>query len=145
MKKTIWVIATGWAKRVLPAFLVLLLFAAPSFGQSGRGSSNAQLSGNVVDLTPGAVIPGYYIIVLRDTVADPAAVATELARVHGLGLGHVYSHALKGFSAQVPASRLNALGRDPRVQFIEADQTARTFAQTTPTGIRRIFAPDDGR
>jgi len=143
MRKPTWAIAMGWAKRVLPVLLALLLFATPSFGQSGRGPGNAPLSGNVVDLTPGAVIPGQYIIVLHDTVADPAAVADELARTHGLGLGHVYSHALKGFSARVPAGRLNALSRDPRVQFIEADQTARTFAQTIPTGIRRIFAPSN--
>jgi len=139
---------SGSASYVLPALLVLLLSAAPSFGQSGdsqsgNGHGPAQPSDNVVELTPGAVIPDQYIVVLHDEVTNHGATAQELTRTHGLGLRHVYSHVLKGFAARVPAGRLNALGRDPRVKLIEADQTVQVFAQTTPTGIRRIFAPDN--
>lgn len=133
----------GWSRRVLPALLVLLVFAAPSFGQTGRGPGTAQPAGNVVELSGGVVVPGQYIIVLQDTVANPAAVASDLARIHGLGVRSVYAHALKGFSAQVPDGRLNALGRDPRVKYIEADQTVQAYGQTIPTGIRRIGAPNN--
>jgi subtilisin family serine protease len=39
-----------------------------------------------------------------------------------------------------PRGRLNALRRDPRVAYVEADQVVSVAAQTTPTGVRRIFA-----
>ncbi len=96
-------------------------------------------------------IPDSYIVVLKDDVAAPAAVASEMARRHGLALAHIYSHALKGFSATIPAGRLNALKNDSRVLFISQDHLVNALAkptptptpvpqpaETLPTGIRRI-------
>jgi len=89
----------------------------------------------------GAVrAPGQYIVVLKDNAADPAAEADRLARVHGLGLGHVYGAALKGFAATVPAARLRALVQDPGVQYVEPDQTVSADTQTLPRGIDRAEA-----
>ena len=123
---------------LIAAALLAATLATPSFAQNDRGAPPQR--DNVVDVLPGAIVPGQYIVVLKDDVGNPAAVANEMARTHGLALGVVYSHALKGFAAQVPAGAVNALSRDPRVKYIEADQTARAFAQKVPTGIRRIFA-----
>lgn len=92
---------------------------------------------------PSQVVPGRYIVVLHDNVPSAAAVASELEARHGLGVTQVYEHALKGFAAAVPAGRLAALQRDPRVAFVEADQTVQIFAQTVPTGVRRIFADEN--
>jgi subtilisin family serine protease len=93
-----------------------------------------------------------YIVVLNDDV-DADAAAHEMAQVHGLGLGHVYEHALKGFSARIPAARLDRLRLDARVASITLDQlvsiehttttTTTTVApgggsQVVPTGIARI-------
>lgn len=86
------------------------------------------------------VVPGRYIVVLRDDVPSAAAVARDLAARHGVAVSHVYEAALKGFAADVPAGRLLALQLDPRVSFVEPDQTAHTFAQLAPTGVQRIFA-----
>ena len=133
---------SDWFKRVFLGIAVLgLLAAAPAQAQNGRGQGHgAGASADVVQLRPLGVVPGQYIVVLRDDVGDPRAVANALARAHGLGLGLVYSSALKGFSARVPGRALDALARDPRVDYIEADQWVQTFAQTVPTGIQRIFA-----
>ena len=72
-------------------------------------------------LKAGERIPGQYIVVFVDGV-NPSAVANEMAGEHGLRLLHVYSHALNGFAAQVPEGRLQALEKDPRVAFVEADR-----------------------
>lgn len=83
--------------------------------------------------------PPTYIIVFNQGVNVDAA-ASDLSRAHGLTATHVYRYALKGMAAVVPANRLNALGRDPRIAYIEADQEVSLFAQTVPTGVQRIFA-----
>ncbi len=85
-------------------------------------------------------VPGRYIVVLRDDVPAAGAVAADLASRLGLGVTHVFEHALKGFAGSVPSGLLAVLQADPRVAYIEADQTVFAFAQTVPTGIRRIFA-----
>src|SRR5262245_66693733 len=56
-------------------------------------------------------VPDQYIIKLRPN-EHAADVANEMALSHGLGVGHVYRHALNGFSARVPQGRLNHLLSD---------------------------------
>lgn len=67
-------------------------------------------------------IPDQYIIVLNDDARNVPDVAADMARGHGLTRGFMYQHSIKGFSATVPAGRLNALRRDPRVKYIEQDR-----------------------
>jgi len=71
------------------------------------------------------------IVVLKDGT-NPAAVAADHAARYGLDVGFVYRHALKGYSAIVPAGSLGALRADARVAFVEADSTV--YATTTQTG-----------
>ena len=102
-----------WFTRIFVSFALLgLLAMVPAEAQNGRNQGNGA-GGNVVNLRAGQVIPGQYIVVMHDDVANPAAVANEMALAHGLGLGHVYGHALKGFSATFPAGAVAALSRDP--------------------------------
>jgi len=72
------------------------------------------------------VIPGQYIVVFNDDVADPPGLARALAVRHGFQVDRTYSHALKGFSLHLPPSArdavLEALSRNPRVNFIEQDR-----------------------
>lgn len=82
-----------------------------------------------------ARIPGQYIVVLKSSVNGVPEVAAEMSRSHGLGVEHVYSSALKGFSAQIPEARLNNVLADPRVEYIEEDQEVFACAQTLPWGI----------
>jgi subtilisin len=80
-----------------------------------------------------------YIIVFKDTV-DVHDAVPGLEQAFGLQAGFVYQHALKGMSAVVPAGRLAALQRDPRVAYVVEDMERSISAQDMPTGIQRIFA-----
>ncbi|MFQ5523737.1 MAG: S8 family serine peptidase [Acidimicrobiia bacterium] len=92
---------------------------------------------------PAADAPQRVIVVLDDTVPNPAAAAAEIAAAHRGQVGFVYSSALKGFSATLPAKAAAAVQRDPRVVSVEPDQVVSLYAQTVPTGIQRIFADDN--
>ena len=79
-------------------------------------------------------------MVLKDNVGNPQDVANEMARTHGLSVEHVYTTALKGFSATIPQARLDKVKGDGRVQFVSGDRIVEAFTQTTPTGISRVNA-----
>jgi subtilisin len=83
-----------------------------------------------------------YIIVFNDTV-DVSITVPSIAKAHGLEVGYVYEHALKGMSAQIPAGKLTALLKDPRVAYVVEDMQRSINAQTVPTGIQRIFADEN--
>jgi subtilisin family serine protease len=68
-----------------------------------------------------AEAPQRYIVVLKDHVAEPGAVAGEHARRHRAEVRHVYGSALKGYAAAIPGSELGALRSDPRVAYVEPD------------------------
>ncbi|MCH9018112.1 MAG: S8 family serine peptidase, partial [Chloroflexi bacterium] len=78
-----------------------------------------------------------HIIVFNEGV-DARDAAGSLANAHGLSVNNVYTHALSGMAAVVPAGRLNALANDPRVAFVEANQVVEAF--DIPTGIERVNA-----
>ena len=77
------------------------------------------------------VSPQGYIVVLKPG-ANPAAVAAEHTVRLGVQVGFVYTQALQGYSALVPAAAVSALRNDARVAYIERDQPVR--ALTTQTG-----------
>jgi len=104
------------------------------------GWTAAALAAGPTTLHPQGVIAGHYIVVLKPEAGKPAAVAAELGRAHRFEIGFVYSHALRGFSAELPPAAAAALARNPLVRSIEPDRTVRIMAQTIPTGIERIFA-----
>ncbi len=80
------------------------------------------------------------IVVFNDSVTNPAEAAADLASVHGAQIGFVYSHALRGFSATLPARAVASLQRSPQVAWVEVDQEVHLYTQEIPTGIQRIFA-----
>ena len=75
--------------------------------------------------------PQGYIVVLKPG-NNPGLVAAVHAVRLGLQISFVYTNALQGYSALVPAAALDALRNDARVAYIERDQTVR--AVTTQTG-----------
>src|SRR3989449_1703798 len=89
-------------------------------------------------------VPGQYIVVLRDNVADPAALANELVTAAGGSLLRVYTSAIKGFAAQLSGPAAAALEGNPLVAYVEADQVMRTDvtqsmdANGDPWGLDRI-------
>lgn len=69
--------------------------------------------------------------------------AQELSQRHNGQLQFVYEHALKGFSAQVPAGEVAGISHDPRVAFVEVDQVVHAFGEV-PTGVDRIEVDKNG-
>src|ERR671937_1279199 len=82
--------------------------------------------------SPRASDRASYIVVLKSSVANPAAVAQEQAARFGGTVTYVYSHALKGYSLTVPAAAVAGIAADPRVDYVEADGVM--TADTTQTG-----------
>jgi hypothetical protein len=110
----------------------LQVAAAGFYGLFGTFALSSTLpSAQAQGLRPNNV-PGQYIVVLKDQVANTGAAAGQLARHHGLGLGHVYGAAIKGFAATIPDGRVNAVAADPLVKYVEPDGivTADPSAQT---------------
>ncbi len=102
-------------------------------------------------------IPGQYIVVFKDSVTDADVTSDEISKKEGLGRQDVYTHVIKGFSANIPDSKLQKIKDDPRVAFITQDREINAFdrpqtqarvtaspsqpAQKIPTGVSRINAP----
>ncbi|MDH3300269.1 MAG: S8 family serine peptidase [Acidimicrobiia bacterium] len=95
------------------------------------------LTTSIADAAPPA--GERYIVVFKDDVDVDVAVPA-VAKAHGLTVGHVYRHALKGMSVTAPEGRLNALERNPNVAYVEVDDVVQLAAHAIPTGIRRINA-----
>ena len=90
--------------------------------------------------SPSASDRASYIVVLKDSVANPAAVAQEHAARFGGSVTHVYSHALKGYSLTLPSAAAARIAADPRVTSVEPDgvMTADTTQTGATWGIDRI-------
>lgn len=83
---------------------------------------------------------GRYIVVLKDDAPAPERSANGMARRYGLGVGFVYRHALKGFSATIPGERLEMVRADGRVDYVERDGTMSAVAQRVPWGVDQVEA-----
>ena len=89
-------------------------------------------------------VPGQYIVVFTNAVADPSGLARALVNTHGGSLRHAYTSALKGFAARLPDAAVAALRRNPLVAYVEPDQVVRTDATQSmdgngdPWGLDRI-------
>src|SRR5213076_1498489 len=68
------------------------------------------------------VIPGQYIVVFRDTVADPAGLARAIVNAQGGTLLHSYARALQGFAARLPDAAVTALQQDTLIAYVEPDR-----------------------
>jgi subtilisin family serine protease len=90
--------------------------------------------------SPQGDTPGRYIVVLNDDVSRPAQVASEHASENAAQVGFVYRHAIKGYSAAIPESRLETIKDDSRVDYVEPDGLATAVAQTLPWGINKTDA-----
>lgn len=95
-------------------------------------------------------IPDRYIVVLNDSVRSPGAVADEHARKDGARVSNVFSHALKGYAATIPANRVDDVRNDPRVAAVTPDYEVHALGtaplapgDSIPTGILREGAAAD--
>src|SRR2546428_3785738 len=65
-------------------------------------------------------VPGQYIVVLQDNVADPATVTRDLVSSAGGALLHVYTSAIKGFAARLSPPAAAALSGHPLGPYVRA-------------------------
>jgi subtilisin len=112
---------------------------------SGLQESSARGAG-------GRVIPGEYIVVLKDEAeqsaqgaergrVNAAQVASELTQEKSVEeVSHVYQNALKGFAGKIPQGKVEEVRSDPRVEFVAQDREVRASAQTLPNGVNRVEA-----
>ncbi|HLL53769.1 MAG TPA: S8 family serine peptidase [Myxococcaceae bacterium] len=102
--------------------------------------------GQVAELlrSPNAV-RDEYIVTFREDMKEvaqrgSAAIGREIAAQHGGQVLYVYEHALKGFAVRMPAARVEALQKDPRVLRVEENGYVQAVAtQSNATwGIDRV-------
>jgi PKD repeat protein len=100
--------------------------SAPSFSQSQAGEA----------------IPGQYIVVFHNGVADAPGLARRLAQQQGGEAFYTYEHALKGFAFRGSGQAAEALARNSNVAYVEQDQVMQAIAtQAGATwGLDRIDA-----
>jgi subtilisin family serine protease len=73
-----------------------------------------------------------------DTEVGGAVQALESRR--GFRAEHVFSHAVRGFSARLTARQIDELENDSNVAYVEPDGTMSVIAQTLPWGIDKVNA-----
>ena len=85
---------------------------------------------------------GRYIVVLHDTASVDQVVADHGAL--GAQVGHIYRHALRGYSASLPEALRTRLLSDPRVALVERDSVMSVYATQSPAtwGIDRADQRD---
>src|SRR5215204_5792512 len=98
------------------------------------------LSAGMALTQPPENASGSYIVVLKNSVDNPAQAADEISRRNNAEVGFVYRNALKGFSAVIPNSRVAEVRADARVDYVERDGTMKAVAATLPGGIDSIDA-----
>lgn len=80
------------------------------------------------------------IVVFQPGARDVAELSNRLAGAWGRAPSFVYTTALQGFAAELPAAAREALAQNPLVAYVEDDPVRTITAQNVPTGIRRMFA-----
>lgn len=138
---------------VSTAMAAALLAVAPQTFAQGKGFSAEELES----------VRDSYIFVFKDSVgkSDVRGKADEIVRGAGGTRGHVYTTALRGFSAKMSAQAAEKVAaNNPNIAYYEKDQVAYALgkpsasgkpggggsqpAQTTPWGITRVGGPRDG-
>jgi hypothetical protein len=131
-------------RKVLGITGALVLVAVGAFVADGTGAGAGNGGGNDK--------AGRYIVVLEDG-SDAGSVAAEHGRRFGVGVGAVYSHALKGYAGTMSSGAAAKVAGAPGVAYVEADQTvtvsapknsggdvSAAAAQVVPWGIDRVDA-----
>jgi PKD repeat protein len=88
-----------------------------------------------------AVIPGQYIVVFRDTVADPVGLAQSLVNAQSGTLLHSYTSALQGFAARLSDAAVAALRQNALIAYVEPDRAGRvpsTWLMAASRGRQRL-------
>src|SRR5205809_7823508 len=112
------------AALLIAIVLGLMLFASsPTQSQEQKGQGQKDKL-----LRKANKIANHYIVVLDDAVVGEKGmfsiapyIAEDMAAQHGGKVGHVYQHALNGFSVEMSEKEAEALSQDYRVAYVEED------------------------
>jgi subtilisin family serine protease len=140
----------GTKRVVVPVVVVGMIgMAAMPFSQAA------------VDRGASGIVPGQYIIVMKDGVADGTdMVADQLERSHRIRTEARFYRVLRGFTATLSDAQLAEVKNDPRIAAVVPDRIVEAFgptrlapsfsrvtvpqpAQVVPTGVARIGAATD--
>jgi subtilisin family serine protease len=140
-----------FARKTIPLILMLALtgLAVPGCTDDGgpaEPTAGPGLSPTASLPSPAAsrVIPGSYIVVFKPEVRDVPGLARRLVDAAGGTLRFTYTAALPGFAADLPEQAVEALRRNPNVDYVEADAVVEHFgggtqpAPPAPWGLDRV-------
>jgi subtilisin family serine protease len=113
-------------------------FARPAVGLAALVTLAVVVAGSAQ-----AAPQGTYVVALKPGPGKVRSAADGLARAHGGAVGFVYEHALHGFSMRMSEQAAAAVARSPLVAYVEADQEYGVAAQSMPTGVARVGAPQN--
>jgi subtilisin family serine protease len=74
--------------------------------------------------------PGTYVVVLKDSVADPRVDSADHSRRYGIHPNAVFVHAIRGYAADMTPVQAAAVEANPGVQFVVPDRKAKLAAGT---------------
>ncbi len=136
MRRAILLLAVIGAAVLLATGVALAQQTTPDRGQ--RSTESAAEEG---------VIPGKFIIELKEDASNPRGVAGEHARRFGAEVTHVYEEALNGYAAELSERGLSEVRGDSRVQRVSPDRKVQappvfqsSATTPSPTGYYRINA-----
>jgi subtilisin family serine protease len=87
---------------------------------------------------------GVYIVVLQESAGDPGEFAARTVATYGGRVSFTYRTALRGFAAELPARAVEALSRNPQVDFVEPDSpvTIQETQSNATWGLDRVDQRD---
>lgn len=126
--------------RYLSPLLILAACVDPSAPGVSPATEDASAPTMAVQ-AEGDIIPGAYIVVLREAPGRTRAASVASAMgVAASAMRYEYNSALNGFAAELTAREAERLARDPRVALVEPDRIAVAYATQSPVtwGLDRI-------
>ncbi|RIK36626.1 MAG: hypothetical protein DCC58_19050 [Chloroflexi bacterium] len=128
-------------KRIQPWRLNFRLFVAVGLALALMAPALTAAAESSRKPVAGRETTARYIVALADGVS-----AEEVSTVYVVGRGGAvtqrYATALNGFAAEMTEAAAEELRADPRVMSVMLDPVITAYAQTTPTGVKRIFTLD---
>jgi subtilisin family serine protease len=118
-------------KRWVP-FAVVALAVTACHDASAPSAELASVAPKAALIAARNPIPDSYIVVMKDAVANVDGEVDQIGQNYGATATYRYRNAVKGFAGKLSLAAVEALRKDPRIAYIEQDQTM--SINTTQTG-----------
>jgi subtilisin family serine protease len=134
----------GTGRRVALLGLATIAATAAALTTGGAASAATPAEGPIREAGTTSVVPGSYVVVLKETAAQTQGVDTwarDLSNVYGGLLKHTYRNALHGFAVKgISETQARRLAANPAVSYVQKDGVVKiSGTQTGATwGLDRI-------